>query len=77
MFFLDSIKISICPNRTCKTFENRSKHKVFMAKMNFALGFSIVKNDGREVIIFLQNFKTHSIQFLSLEIIIKCHKILT
>ena len=34
-YFLDSIKISICPNRTCKHFENGSTDKVFMAKMNF------------------------------------------
>ena len=34
-----------------------------MAKMNFEWGFSIVKNHGREVIIFPQNFKTHDILF--------------
>ena len=27
--------VSICRNRTCKTFENRSTDNVFMAKMNF------------------------------------------
>ena len=35
--------------------------KFFMAKIKFELGFSIVKNHGREVIIFPQNFKTHGI----------------
>ena len=34
-YFLVSILISICPNKTCKTFENRSADKVFMAKINF------------------------------------------
>ena len=34
-YFHVSIQISICPNKTCKNFENRSTDKVFMAKMNF------------------------------------------
>ena len=29
------LEISICPNKTCKNFENRSTDKVFMVKMNF------------------------------------------
>ena len=33
-YFLVSIKISFCPNKTCKNFENRSADKKFMAKMN-------------------------------------------
>ena len=51
--FLVGIKILICPKRTCK---NRPTDKVFMAKMNFVTGFFIVKNDGREVIIFPSKF---------------------
>ena len=35
--------------------------KVLWPKKNFEKGFSIVKNHGREVIIFPQNFKTHGI----------------
>ena len=46
-----------------------------MAKMNLEELFSVVKNYGREVFIFLQNFNTRRI--LLLEIIIKCRKILT
>ena len=77
---LEGRKIFSCQHldlKTCKNFENRSTDKVFMAKMNFEKGFSIVKNHGRDVIIFLQNFKTHGILLYTLEIIIKCQKILS
>ena len=37
--------ISICRNRTCKNFENRSKTNVFMSKKNFEYGFCISRGD--------------------------------
>ena len=30
-----SMSKAVCPNRTCKNFENRFTDKVLMAKMNF------------------------------------------
>ena len=59
--FLVGIWISVCPNSTFKSFEGRSTDEVFVTGMSFEWGFSIVKNHGREVIIFPQNFKTHGI----------------
>ena len=46
-YFLFCIWISICRNRTCKFFENRSKINVFMAKMNYRLGFCISRGDNQ------------------------------
>ena len=34
-YFHDEILILVCPNRTCKIFENRPANKVLMAEMNF------------------------------------------
>ena len=45
-YFLVSIKILICPNRTCK---NRSTDKVVMAKMNFVQGIFIVNIKRHDV----------------------------
>ena len=42
-----SIWVSFCRNRTGKDFANRSKNNVFMAKMNFELGFCISRGDNQ------------------------------
>ena len=42
-YFHVKILILVCPNRTCKNFENR--RTVFMAKMNFEQGLCIGKGN--------------------------------
>ena len=34
-YFHMKILVLVCPNRTCKNFENRSADEVLLAKMNF------------------------------------------
>ena len=57
--------ISVCWRAGKKNFLSASISQFVLTrpaktmKINFEYGFSIVKNNVREVIIFLQNFKTH------------------
>ena len=41
-YFHDSLEISICSNRTRKTFENWSTDKVFIVNRNFTLAREII-----------------------------------
>ena len=57
----------------CKIFENRSANKNFMHKNIFYWYFSIVNKHGREVRIFLENFKSQN-NLSKMPKIIKCHE---
>ena len=46
-YFHIKILILVCPNWTCKKFENQWTDKVFILKMNFEKGFCIGKGDNR------------------------------
>ena len=43
IYFHVKILILVCPNRTCKNFENRLTNKVFMAKINFDRDFALAR----------------------------------
>ena len=55
--------ILVCPNRTCKNFENRLTNKVFMAKMDFALAREII--DDRENAYIFREFLPDHEDFVS------------
>ena len=61
----------------CKNSKNQWTSNYVSAPQKIEYGFPIVKNHGREVIIYLQIFETHSIQSLLLKVIIKSQKTLT